>query len=85
MKKKKRILHYQYHQRDESEVSILGQLVNAYQPHASSCESNWSSHVRIHNKERIRLSTKNITKISKVKHVYKNKKDNQKYYVKFNF
>ena len=49
-------------------LALLGAIVTAYCPHACSAERNWSSHVRIHTKERNRLVHGNVTKISKIKH-----------------
>ena len=49
-------------------LALIGTLVCSHCPQATSSERNWSSHIRIHTKERNRLQLKNVTKISKIKH-----------------
>jgi len=52
-------------------LSIVGICVTSYVPQACSAERNWSSHIRIHTKERNRLKQQNVKKIARVKHAYR--------------
>ena len=49
-------------------------VLTTYVSHSASAECNWSSHIRHHTKSRNQFKSKNVEKVSMVKHQYRKKK-----------